>query len=235
MTQLRRFELTRSKARDNVFIVGLLLVLLIVMGSLSFWWLMNDQHHTVLDAFYFTIVSITTVGLGDIVPSSGPSMILYYFFMSVSLGMTAMFVTALSILISSGNGIQQVIESTKAGGKAARDARNLERQRSAIDSGAIGRGEEEDWDSQPSTPAAQQQQQRGLVSSSSPATFSTPTLKVRHQELPPMPEALLPIPPNNNDNKSADGGSAAEAAIIPGAAGGDAPAGDIDAEKGLQR
>lgn len=71
MTQLRRFELTRSKAMDNVYIVGLLLVLLIVMGSLSFWWLMNDQHHTVLDAFYFTIVSITTVGLGDIVPSSG--------------------------------------------------------------------------------------------------------------------------------------------------------------------
>ena len=53
-----------------------------------------------LDAFYFVIVSLTTVGLGDIVPSEGPSMIYWYVWMTIGLGLIALILSTAGVILA---------------------------------------------------------------------------------------------------------------------------------------
>lgn len=52
-----------------------ILVLVIIGGTFGFW-IFEDRVTTLLDSFFFTLVTVTTVGYGDITPQTLPGKIL---------------------------------------------------------------------------------------------------------------------------------------------------------------
>ena len=53
------------------------------------------------DAFYFTIISVSTVGLGDLTPSEGGGKVFWYVFMILTLGLMASIIQTLGSLLGS--------------------------------------------------------------------------------------------------------------------------------------
>ena len=66
-------EVHESLVRFRIGIGALIIVLL--LGTLGFYYL-EDGTNTILDSFYYTLVTISTVGYGDISPSNDASKIL---------------------------------------------------------------------------------------------------------------------------------------------------------------
>ena len=69
-----------------------LAVLVLAIGSFAFWGLADGW--TFLDAVYFTFITLTTIGLGDFVPSPGAMMVAWYFVTLSGLGIFGALVTS---------------------------------------------------------------------------------------------------------------------------------------------
>jgi hypothetical protein len=80
------------KDRDfrNLF---LWLVTTILLGS---WFYVRVEHWTLLDSVYFSITTLTTVGLGDLAPQTTAGKIFTIFYILVGIGMLSGFVILLA-------------------------------------------------------------------------------------------------------------------------------------------
>ena len=65
-----------GKERSRFLTYTAILISVVLVGTVGFWKL---EHHTLSDSFYFTIVTIATVGYGDIHPSSSIGKLLVIF------------------------------------------------------------------------------------------------------------------------------------------------------------
>lgn len=100
LVRVREMQLSVARSWDQLAVatVGLLPLLIAAgFGFLAFERAEGNDELTILDAFYFVIVSLTTVGLGDITPTHGPSVTFWYFYMTAGLGLIAI------ILAQTGN------------------------------------------------------------------------------------------------------------------------------------
>lgn len=62
------------------------------MGMVALKWIEGWSH---VDSFYFAVMTLTTVGLGDFVPQSRAGTIFGFFYCMVGLGLIALLVTAI--------------------------------------------------------------------------------------------------------------------------------------------
>jgi len=83
----------RSAAPDiKLKVVIVSLVLLIVLGTVLFRFL---EPFTWIQAFYFTVSTMTTVGFGDLIPSSDSTRLVAALYMLVSVSLYVSFITFL--------------------------------------------------------------------------------------------------------------------------------------------
>lgn len=68
-----------------------LAVLLIVIGSVFYW---RVEGWSYIDALYFSVVTLTTVGYGDFTPSTTAGKIFTIFYIVIGLGIIAAFLSA---------------------------------------------------------------------------------------------------------------------------------------------
>ena len=75
-----------------------LFVLFVFLTTLGFVYLKRLEEWTVLDSFYFTVITFTTIGIGDLAPSPHPAsyMVAWCAFTMFGLGFTTAMITALS-------------------------------------------------------------------------------------------------------------------------------------------
>lgn len=71
-----------KKATADLLTAFLVLVILIIFGILFF---QSQEGWTLIDSFYFTVMTVTTVGYGDLVPTHDMSKIVTAFYSMVSI------------------------------------------------------------------------------------------------------------------------------------------------------
>ena len=117
LVHFRKLQVRESHAKEEVKVAMLLLIPLIVFGAFVFQALEPDGMST-LDAFYFSLISISTVGLGDLVPSAGPSRWFWYVYMTMALGLVASMIHSAGNVISSA-GVRMEMTAGRRERKAA--------------------------------------------------------------------------------------------------------------------
>ena len=102
------FEYCQEKERydesfENLWTAGIFIVVLITVSSFVFQELerRDGMVYSILDSIYFLMVSFSTLGLGDIVPSSSESQIFWYFYLIFGLGVFAAALSAAADVLSS--------------------------------------------------------------------------------------------------------------------------------------
>ena len=118
LVHLRQLQVRESQSKENVKVSLFLLLPLIVVGSYIFKALEEEGQMTTLDAFYFSLISVSTVGLGDLVPTKGPSRIFWYFYMTLTLGLVASMIQQAGNVISSA-GVRAEMMARKTAHRAA--------------------------------------------------------------------------------------------------------------------
>ncbi|GJN23281.1 hypothetical protein PR202_gb10917 [Eleusine coracana subsp. coracana] len=83
--------------RPSFKLVGLLLFVYLLLGVLAFYFVMDQitgkRTNRVLDAFYFTVVTMTSVGYGDLSPNSDATKLLACAFVFVGMGIIGLFIS----------------------------------------------------------------------------------------------------------------------------------------------
>ncbi|KAK3149316.1 hypothetical protein QOZ80_3AG0215730 [Eleusine coracana subsp. coracana] len=83
--------------RPSFKLVGLLLFVYLLVGVIIFYLVMDQisgkRTNRVLDAFYFTIVTMTSVGYGDLSPNSNATKLLACAFVFVGMAIIALFIS----------------------------------------------------------------------------------------------------------------------------------------------
>ena len=128
LVRVRETQLQEAQSREQLRAALFCIVPVVAAAAFGFRFFekIAGNDFGVLDAFYFVIVSLTTVGLGDIVPSEGYSMIYWYVWMTIGLGLIALILsTAGVILANTSERVALTATKRKKGGagKTARRAR----------------------------------------------------------------------------------------------------------------
>lgn len=91
-TRIQRFLLFRHWKR--LYRLLLILLLLILLGTLAIW--VFEPNTSLADAFWLTIVTLTTVGYGDITPTTLVGRIIGIFIMFFGIGILMMFTATIA-------------------------------------------------------------------------------------------------------------------------------------------
>jgi voltage-gated potassium channel Kch len=84
----------RTLRRDRQFVsLAMLMGIAIVMGTV-FYWLVEGLG--LLDSFYFSVVTLATVGYGDFTPETAAGKIFTAFYVLIGVGLTLAFVTRIA-------------------------------------------------------------------------------------------------------------------------------------------
>jgi potassium channel subfamily K, other eukaryote len=91
-------ELLITGERPSFRLVGILLLAYLLAGTTAFYLAMDDTYgertvSRVLDALYFSVVTMTTVGYGDIVPASDAAKLLACIFAFAGIGLVGAFLS----------------------------------------------------------------------------------------------------------------------------------------------
>lgn len=70
-----------------------LTILILVAGTIVFHWLEDWDY---IDSFYFSVITLTTIGYGDLHPTSPVSKIVVVFFVFAGLGIILGFINAIT-------------------------------------------------------------------------------------------------------------------------------------------
>uniref|UniRef100_A0A0E0GTW5 EF-hand domain-containing protein n=2 Tax=Oryza nivara TaxID=4536 RepID=A0A0E0GTW5_ORYNI len=86
-----------KEMRPSFRLVGLLLFIYLLVGVLAFYAVMDEisgkRTNRVLDALYFCVVTMTTVGYGDLVPNNDTTKLLACAFVFMGMAVVALFVS----------------------------------------------------------------------------------------------------------------------------------------------
>ncbi|KAH8369833.1 hypothetical protein KR093_001089 [Drosophila rubida] len=82
-----------------ISVATLLLVTYIIMGS-AFYAFILEPEWTLLDAFYFVFISMSTIGFGDMVPSNPFYVMVSMIYLIFGLALTSMFINVVQIKLS---------------------------------------------------------------------------------------------------------------------------------------
>ncbi len=91
---IRFFRAIREGLNEPEF-RALFLTVLVVLGS-GTWFYHQAEGWAWLDALYFTVVTLTTIGYGDLHPTTPASKIFTIFFIFVGLGIISTFIILLA-------------------------------------------------------------------------------------------------------------------------------------------
>ena len=87
-------SLGRAWRRSQDFRVLVRLVVLLLLGGTTFYSLVEDWNP--LDALYFSVTTLTTVGLGDLAPKTAPGKLFTVLYIFVGLGIVGGFINTLA-------------------------------------------------------------------------------------------------------------------------------------------
>ena len=87
-------SLRRAWRRSQDFRVLVRLVVLLLVGGTAFYSLVEDWNP--LDAFYFSVTTLTTVGLGDLAPKTAAGKLFTVLYIFVGLGIVGGFINTLA-------------------------------------------------------------------------------------------------------------------------------------------
>ncbi len=93
-----------SQIRRRFFWAGAILITIIVIGTIGYWFIWGKQYSP-LDTFYMTVITITTVGFGEIIDlSDNPVGRAFTIFIALfGIGILLYFVTNLTAIIVEGD------------------------------------------------------------------------------------------------------------------------------------
>mmetsp|Transcript_23237 Transcript_23237/g.72556 ORF Transcript_23237/g.72556 Transcript_23237/m.72556 type:complete len:287 (-) Transcript_23237:304-1164(-) len=81
-------HIQRYKATRDIMVGLIASVLWLLTGTVGFWLLYEGDGWSALDAYYFSVVTLTTVGFGDFAPAPDSASILFwYFYIVIGLGL----------------------------------------------------------------------------------------------------------------------------------------------------
>lgn len=94
LVPLRFARALRRALRDPEFRgLFVLVVVTLAAGTLFYW---EIEGWTLLDAFYFSSITLTTVGYGDIAPATGAGKLFTVFYVFTGIGLIVAFVNAVA-------------------------------------------------------------------------------------------------------------------------------------------
>ena len=70
--------------------LGFLVVVLLATGTIFYWWW---EDWTVLDSLYFSVITLTTIGYGDLAPTRAPTKIFTIVYVLIGLGVLLSFLS----------------------------------------------------------------------------------------------------------------------------------------------
>lgn len=91
-TTLRSFltALRRGLADPRFRALAFLVVVLLITGTIFYW---RWEDWTVLDSLYFSVITLTTVGYGDLAPTRAPSKVFTIIYVLIGLGILVSFLS----------------------------------------------------------------------------------------------------------------------------------------------
>lgn len=89
VTLLRFFDAVRNSLKDPDFQALSFLVAVTLLSGTFFYWRIEDW--SLLDSLYFSVMTLTTVGYGDLVPTTALGKLFTIFYVFVGVGLIAAF------------------------------------------------------------------------------------------------------------------------------------------------
>mmetsp|Transcript_32523 Transcript_32523/g.103587 ORF Transcript_32523/g.103587 Transcript_32523/m.103587 type:complete len:494 (-) Transcript_32523:58-1539(-) len=119
MQKLDEAERTKKSASTELHIVMMLFCSFLLFGTGVFYAVEDDW--SFLDSFYFCVITITTVGLGDFAPalSNSKSMGFWYVFVLFGTGLAATAIAAVGSMLAARNVVESLSDSIEMVGLAA--------------------------------------------------------------------------------------------------------------------
>jgi hypothetical protein len=88
------FRALRALRRDAGFVVLSALTLIVIVGGSAFYWRVEDL--SPLDALYLSVMTLTTVGYGDVAPATEAGKLFTMGFVVIGMGLLVGFATAIA-------------------------------------------------------------------------------------------------------------------------------------------
>ncbi|MDP2731091.1 MAG: potassium channel protein [Dehalococcoidales bacterium] len=94
-----------SQIRKRFLWAGLILITIIIIGTLGYW-IIEGRQYSLLDTFYMTFITITTIGFGEIFELSAPGRVFTIFIAISGIGILLYVVTNFTAMLVEGDLMQ---------------------------------------------------------------------------------------------------------------------------------